>query len=366
MKPIKLFTRTLAAAAVGLTVTATTGCEEYRAQIVQAYPQTAPILGGRPKPTPFSLKTGNIRGFVFGADGPKQPIPLAFVSTGSISTFAGNPQEPAEEEEIDDGRQISVYHDFGDDAGPVLTERRLRKRPIQAEDEFASKYVYLRQGEFFLEEVPEGIATLKSSFGGVDSSANQVTVYPGVTVTDVALNLYLPIPVANEDKSVPRVVEWTGMKPETGITVAATIKRTDVPGSAPVTDVTITYKPDPPDVAIELKSPPGSGGTVIRSVSVAYVYTTIAGERKSVLLEPPIPISPVVVPAAQATSFGPPAIITVPVGSATIRSLFQTDTEDDRPNGMIVANLRFLDEQGFEVQGKLLEALEASVVLRAL
>ena len=33
---------------------------------------------------------------------------------------------------------------------------------------------------------------------------------------------------------------------------------------------------------------------------------------------------------------------------------------------MIVANLRFLDEQGFEIQGKLLEALEASVVLRAL
>ena len=41
-------------------IAALAGCEAERAIIVENYPFTAPVLGGRPKPSPFVLEVGNI------------------------------------------------------------------------------------------------------------------------------------------------------------------------------------------------------------------------------------------------------------------------------------------------------------------
>ena len=70
-------TRILLSASMVFAGTFMAGCEDQRAAIVQAYPQIAPVLGGRPKPSPFELRTGNVTGFVYGASGKSQPIPLA-------------------------------------------------------------------------------------------------------------------------------------------------------------------------------------------------------------------------------------------------------------------------------------------------
>lgn len=341
------------------------GCEAERSVLVTSYPQLAPILGGRPQPSPFKLKSGNIRGFVYGAEGPKQPIPLAFVTTGSISEFTGNPDESqVVEEEEDDGQTITVSHEF-EDGTVALAERRKRKKPIETEDDdpFKEKYVYLRKGEFFLEDVPEGIATLRTSFGNVESAQNQVLVHPNVTVTDVSLNLYIPVPVANEDQTTPKVIEWTGSKPSTGIILDATTKQTTLPDGQIILEPDVSYKPDPPDVAIELKAPPGSGGTVITAINILYEarYANRV-ERKEL---PPIAISPIVVSAAQATSFGPPTIMTIPVGSKTLSSYFSDPDPNNQP-GLVMAYITFTGEDGFLVQAKDLEALTCAVAMRAL
>jgi hypothetical protein len=345
-------------------------CGDYKNVIIANAPWTAPIIGGRATPTPFALQTGSIRGFVFGADGPKQPIPLAFVTTGSISTFAANPTDPAfDGDEPDDGKTIfGINHDFGDGKGAVLCERRPRKFPLKPVDDspdalFDAKYVYLRPGEFFLEGVPDGITNLTASFGNVNSSPSPVTVYANTTVDDANLNLLIPTPVVNEDGSTPKVVEWTGLTPSTGVTLDVQTKDSTDPNGVSHHDVTITYKPDPPDVAVELKAPPGSGGTVIKQISISYVYNTQG--QNFTLPVPPIPISPEVVSAAQATAFGPPAILTIPVGSKSLATIF-SDQDPTKQPGLVIADINFIGDDGFLVQAKNLEALKVSVPLRAL
>jgi hypothetical protein len=357
------------------------GCRDQLDPIVAAYPATAPFLGGRAQPSPFSLNTGSIAGFVFGASGKSQPIPLAFVTTGSVSTFAGNPDKAKAVQEANEfdnpadatKAHFDVFHDFNDGAGPVETDRIIRKN-VPAEDPTADpatnarrQYVYLRAGEFFLEGVPEGIAQLKASFGNVATANNPVTVYKNQLVTGVTMNLYIPEPVVTEN-GVAHVVEWTGMKPDVGISVQAQVKTTKTDLGVQ-TDTTITYKPDPPDVAVTLKAPPGSAGAVIKAVDIIYVYNTPA---RSQVGNPPvqigpvrIPIPPVVVAPAQDIAFGPPSIITIPVGSSTLRSVFKSEDPDQQP-GLIVANMEFIDDQGFAIQDKGFQNLQVSAVMRSL
>lgn len=264
----------------------------------------------------------------------------------------------------------------------MLAERRLRKKPIlisEAEEAdetaraFKQKYIYLRSGEFFLEDVPEGISTIYASFGNVTSAQNPVTVFANTTVTDVNLNLYIPIPVALENGDTPHVVEWTGLTPETGITIAVEEKAAET--GADVTTTNIVYKPDPPDVSVELKSPPGSGGAVITGLSIVYQWVgedKRDGEVRAQQLGPDrIPIPPKVVAAAQPSAFGPPTLLTVPVGSATVQEIFKTfinpkTGQPATPPGLVKASIQFIDESGFAIQSKSLEALEVSVVLRSL
>ncbi|MDB5095898.1 MAG: hypothetical protein JWM80_319 [Cyanobacteria bacterium RYN_339] len=333
-------------------------------------------------PVPVGAKVGSISGFVYGAAGKSQPIPLAFVSTGDASTFAGNPDVGVAVSEQDEfaiaanatHEHFDVLHDFNDGAGPVVTDRILR-RVVPAADPGADEatnsrrqYVYLRAGEYFLDGLPEGINKLTASFGNVTSAANPVTVYNGKLVTGANMTLFLPEPVVTEDGRVPRVVEWTGLKPETGISVAVQTKtvKTD---QGTNTETTVTYKPDPPDVSVTLKAPPGSGGAVIKAVDIVYVYNTPARSQAG---QPPIqigptrvPIVPVVVAPAQDIAFGPASVITIPIGSSALSSAFKSTQPDQQP-GLIVANLEFIDDAGFAIQDKSFQNLQVSVVIRAL
>lgn len=368
--------RTLPSLVVLSLACATFGCD--RATFLSSFPQAAPYVGGRPLPSPFSLKTGSIRGFVFGEQGKGQPIPLAFVTTGSISSFAGNPTEPAltaEQEEDDEEPQLSVFHDFGDGKGAVLSERRVRKKPagpISGEDgDFRNKYVYLRPGEFFLEDVPEGVATLIASYGNVTSQQNPVTVYGGFTLADVTMNLRIPVPVRSEDGSTLRLVEWTNVKPANGITVSVQVQEQTSDNGAARRDIMITYKPDPPDVAFELKAPPGSGGTTIRAVDLVYSWSTLRNPAPQILGPIRIPIAPTIVSAAQETAFGPPTVLTIPVGSSSLNAIFggadpAAPIDPLDVPGMVVANIEFIDDAGLVVQDKSLKQLQVSTVLRKL
>jgi hypothetical protein len=80
-----------------------------------------------------------------------------------------------------------------------------------------------------------------------------------------------------------------------------------------------------------------------------------------------IPISPVVVAPAQDTAYGPPATITVPVGSAIIQEVFKKKVNGEPdPPGLIVATMEFVDEQGFVVLDKNFQNLQVATILRAL
>lgn len=361
--------------ALGLAASATLlGCQDQLNQLVTSYPQLAPVLGGRPKPSPIAVKFGNITGFVFGATGKSQPIPLAFVSSGSVSGNSGNPPAspdnlPNSSELEDDGTRAFVLHDFDDDTlGAVPAERVPRKNPpapLEGQEPYQYKYVYLRTGEFFLEGVPEGIANLRASFGNTTSSINPITVYANATVSGITMNLFIPQPIRVEGNAAPKVVEWTGLKPDNGVTLQVT------PGQVVegvVQPPTITYKPDPPDVAVTLKAPPGSAGAVIKAVSVVYVYTTRASQAAGLAAQTIgpilIPIPPIIVPPAQDIAFGPPAVINVPVGSASLQEIFSGNA-DNQP-GLVVANMEFIDETGFAVQSKTFENLQVAAILRRL
>lgn len=353
-------------ALVSLTlVSALVGCEEYRSAVAEAYPWTGPIIGGRPKPSPFVLPTGNIRGIVHGKDGITQPIGMAFVTTGSVSTTAANPQQDqaiALEEETDDRKEkIYVMHDFGDGV-PVLTERRLRKKPGGPEP--FDKYVYLRPGEFFLEDVPDGIATLTASYGGVASQKTSVEVYAGNTRADIKIPLYIPGPVqVDGSNQPPKVVDFVGTDPATGISATVTIKVNE-DGTR---DIQVDYKPNPPDITVKLKAPPGSAGTVIKGINLIYSWDTISGKHGETN---PInmPISPIVIAPAQDTAYGPPSNITIPVGSAIITRIFDQVDDDGRPDppGLIVCTMEFVDESGYVVLDKNFQNLQVSTILRRL
>ncbi|HEY9723707.1 MAG TPA: hypothetical protein V6D47_16970, partial [Oscillatoriaceae cyanobacterium] len=106
MKAIRL---SIAVLGASLLVAMAAGCDAERAALIDKVPALAPVIGGRPQPSPFQLQTGNIRGFVYGEQGPSQPIKLAFVSCGGVSCFAGNPQDQGQDnitpdQEADDGQ----------------------------------------------------------------------------------------------------------------------------------------------------------------------------------------------------------------------------------------------------------------------
>ena len=369
MKPMRSFLSLVAACLVAAPTLA--ACDT--SGIVAQYPQLGPILGPRAKAAPFVLSKGHVRGRVFGATGKSQPIGLAFVTTGSVSTFTANPKDDEileEDDAVKDKDNISVEHDFDGEEGAgglELATRIIRKAPPSQDDE--DRYVYLRPGEFFLEGVPEGNATLTASYGNVTSSPNPVTVYKNTIVEDVSLNLFIPEPlVQTPDGSIPKIIEWSKLDPANGVSVSVINKRTTDNSGQVFVETTVTYKPDPPDVAVTLKAPPGSPGTVINAYEISYEYTTPNQQKEG---KPPIvvgpiliPTPPLIVPPAQEIAFGPPIIIQIPIGSRTLNDVF-SGGKDDQP-GLVVASIEFKDDGGVPVPGKDLNPLKVSVPLRAL
>jgi len=365
MKPL----RTMVALAVGLLTTPLlAGCPT--AGLVEQYPALSPIFGPRASTAPFSLARGHIRGRVFGAGGKTQAIGLAFVTTGSVSAFSANPKDEEvvdEDDSVKNKDNISVMHAFTEDAEPELAQRIIRKSPPTQTD--ADRFVYLRLGEFFLEGVPEGNTAMTASFGNVVSSPNPVTVYKNTIVEDVSLNLFIPEPLLKDQNgNVPRIIEWAKLEPVNGVSVSVVTRRESVDVGPPIETTSISYKPDPPDIAVTLKSPPGSPGTVISAYEITYEYTTPNQQRDG---KPPVvvgpilvPTPPLIVPPAQEIAFGPPIIIQIPIGSRTLNDVFQGG-KDNQP-GLVIANIEFKDDKGVPVPNKDLNTLKVSVPLRAL
>lgn len=361
MKPIRTFVGLSAASLVALS-----GCAGLAAQ----YPALEGVLGVRPTATPFVLSRGHLRGTVFGASGKGQAIGLAFITTGGVSTFSANPSEEAavdEDASLKDKDNLIVMHDFSadEDGSDVQPATRIIRKSKDAAD----PYVYLKLGEFFLEGVPEGNASLTASYGNVISPPNPITVYKNTIVEDVSLNLFIPVPlVQGPDGTIPHIVEWARLDPANGVSVSVLQKRTTDQTGSSFVDTTITYKPDPPDVAVTLKAPPGSPGTIITGYEVQYEYTTPNQIKQS---QPPIivgpilvPTPPLIVPPAQEIAFGPPIVIQIPIGSRTLNEIFSGE-KDDQP-GLVIATIEFKDESGAPVPNKELSALKVSVPLRAL
>ena len=345
------------------------GCADIGDGIARAFPAAAPIFAPRATAAPFVISRGHVRGAVYGASGKSQPIGLAFITTGGVSTFSADPDPDdvvAEDEKVKDKDGLSVMHDFGD-GKETLATRMIRKAPPSQEPE--DRYVYLRAGEFFLEGVPEGTATLTASFGNVASSPNPVTIYKNTVIEDVTLNLFVPeTALGAGDGQVPTIVEWAQLNPTNGVSVSVINKRTTDNSGQVFTETTVTYKPDPPDVAVTLKSPPGSSGNVIRAYEITYAYTTPAQQAAG---KPPIVVGPIlvptppqIVPPAQEIAFGPPIVLQIPVGSRTLNDVFSGD-KNDQP-GLVVATIEFKDEGGVAIPGRDLSPLKVSVPLRAL
>jgi hypothetical protein len=230
------------------------------------------------------------------------------------------------------------------------------------------RYFYLRAGEFFLEGLPAGDASLVAKFGTRESQPNPVTVFANQLVEGVTMTVSIPEPVVIEDGRVPRVVEWTGTSPEGGISLTVSVKTTQTEAGTQ-TDTTLTYKPDPPDVDITLAAPPGSGGVVIKAYDVVYVYNTPdrqAAGKPAVQIGPTrFPIAALTVPPASQVDFGPSVKLHVPLGSAELRKAFFGPNPSDNP-GIIMANIELIDDAGFAVQDKGFQNLQIGVPIRSL
>jgi hypothetical protein len=142
---------------------------------------------GQDIPATTVAGTGGIQGFVYRDAEKREPFPGALVFILGQGTFTGNPKEPgiAQSEEFSDPNNrlklISVFHDFRDGNGPVLTERRFKLQDNEV------KYLYFRPGEYILIDIPPGNWEVGASFhsetpGGslATKSPVPVQVKPGV------------------------------------------------------------------------------------------------------------------------------------------------------------------------------------------
>jgi hypothetical protein len=350
-----------------LSLVSTASCsDDMRNQLITQAPWSAPLIGRRPVGPAWKQDKGDLQGFVYGANGKSQPISLATVSAGGVSSRTGNPVNPvaaADEFTGDNANRtdLSVLHDYNDGKGPVPAQRFERKVPIGPEQR--DRFYYLRKGEYLLESLPEGFANVEANYNNIRSKATKFPVYANKTSEENNLNIFIPQPVAPIDGRLPNYVQWIRSEPESGITVEVTPGKATETGA--VEQPKITYKPDPPDVAVTLKAPPGSGGATIRYIDVQYSWNTLASPDKMEL--PPIRISipPVIVPPAQDFTFGPPAIIRVPVGSASLRAIFNTTDAQQQP-GLITAKIIFADAGSNIIDSGKDENLVVTCVLRSL
>lgn len=330
-----------------------------------------------------SQVTGSITGFVYGQGGNTQPIPLAKVTVGSVTTTAGNPdlaKAVNEDNEFDRSEDaikphFDVMHDFNDGVGPVPCERERRKTPLELpatasdSDRTRAAYAYLRAGEFLVEGVPEGQVQVSASFGGVTATPIPVAVLAGKETSGVTISLALPESVVADNGKPVHVLEWAGLTPSTGVTMKLVNQVSTAPDGTTTHTVALQYSPDPPDVVITLKAPPGSSGATIKAASIIYQYNTASRQAEG---KPPqeigpiqVQLTPVKVEAAQDAGYGPTASLTVPVGAPQLQQVFNVPDPSNLP-GQITANVQFIDDTGAVVMDRTLSPLEAGVNIRTL
>lgn len=312
----------------------------------------SPIIDTRP--SPFIVGTGSVRGFVLEPSGEKLKRFSVKVSDGVRFTFTGRP-DPVRlvEPEVHASRSITVLHDFGD-GRRVYAERHLRSQPIQISEAeepnartraFKEKYVYLREGEFLLEEVPEGIITVVASLDGIPSEPVQVTVFPEA-VAHKDVELALPVPV-EFGPAIPRFVE--PLDQHTPREIEA-VQEAGSKGKVPILS--------PASVSVRLQAAPRSQGTVIKAIECRYQGKGADDLEVDWVVR--VKIEPVVIPAAQDSAPGPVTTVELPIGAEPLTRLLAGSSDASAPVYPANVSVRIIDEQGFPVEvrpGQVLEIM---------
>lgn len=356
------------------------GCDT--SDIVASYPALSPIIGPRPQAKPFQLGRGHIAGVVVTTDGTR--LANAFVTTGGAFSFTA--ELPEDQEGLDalpyvpneNDNRDRVYVENGlfvnengeEEEGPAF--RIIRKFPPS--NSFQDKYYYLRNGEFLLEGIPEGESLITASFQDVQGAAQRFTIFPNFLLRDTRFTLDLPEPLRPDASGrAPAVVDWVGIDPPTGITLTVTERQTLDALQQPQKETTITYEPNPPDVLVELRSPPGSAGSSISAYTIRYTtgLRKADGSPFDINEEIVVAIPPMLVPPGQPRGNGPKVDITIPVGSITLQRLFALlDREGLTPPPIISARIKFRNRAQQNITGALIgdnrSDLEVVVPLRAL
>lgn len=209
------------------------------------------------------------------------------------------------------------------------------------------RYVYLRGGEFFLEDLPAGPLVLTADACGKTGPAQPVVVAADQELPDVLLAGPRPEPVAS-GSTHPHMVEWAGTRPQ-----ALTFHVQDAGTASARTSF------DGTDTAnVDLVAPAGSGATPIKGVDIVLTWTTATDPTVHQGAHERYPVD-VVLAAANGSCPGPATTLQVTLGAIDLAAIFKGP---DLP-GLVTANLEFIDDQGFAVQGGQYRNLQVEVPL---
>lgn len=347
----------------------TAGCGAIRDTLITSFPDIKPVITpilGTPKPSPFAIQTGNLKGSV--SSGGK-PITTAVVTVGSETFPVAAPPETktalvkSSAEEADDGLATInglpyyVMHKEPNDTAETPHERRVRKYPAcDASTDFHCKYAYLKRGEYLIEDLPEGQAPLRAIAGAQQSPITMVVVRPGLTVGpfDLAVS-EASGGTAGVDKNA---VKWLGFG---GSLITGELNvQEGASGGAP------EYIIEPSEVSIRLAAPAGSQGTTIRRYSVSYEFVDELGELQSTG-EVDFPVPPKELLPAQSDTTGREEILLLKTNNALVTSklipAITNATTGQFTQGSFVVRYRFFkgteetdvikDESGGELEATL-------------
>lgn len=287
-------------------------------------------------PPPPKVAGGAIRGRV--VDNAGTPVGGAEVRVAGAKSLSANPIASDAAAEIDNGRTMSVMHDFGDGQGEVLAERRPRLSLTKIE-----KYIYLRPGEFFIEGLSAGKVTVNGAFLSAVAAPVTVTVAKDKTTSDV--KLVLPIGGAAAPSASPSAapatpsaaVEWTGLTPATGMTV-----RVQASGNV--------YTPADAVVKVGLKA---AAGVQVAGYTVVYQWSENGTPKQSAPEQMPM--------LPRSLTAGAEVALDVALSVGQLAEIYKAGTL-----GTVTASVQFLDEGGAALKGKNGQALSVGIPIRRL
>ena len=148
---------------------------------------------------------------------------------------------------------------------------------------------------------------------------------------------------ANPDGTIPMALEWKRNLPDR-ITVTVT-ESSETSGGITTPLLSFAYKPNPPDVLVELAPAPGTPSFEIAAVELTWTFN-VPGEQDATKIGPDkLPIAPVKVTGAPSDQPGPAFRVQVPLSVLTLKPYF-TAEDKARRIGRADAVLRFLDANG--------------------